>query len=263
MRKKIIKKSLALILGSLMLLPSISSANEEKLVEVVFTEMEKEAMWAKGFDYRKDLGGEIDPVFYTNETNPPLTRYEMEQINEWCRQVYHASLASQQKTQTQKALYLSIYLRSFIPYDMTYEITKDLEDVMRSSHLRAIPYYGSATCKGFAVTLVRLLDIAGIESYVAMGSKDHEGHAMVRAYLDGKWKTIEATPWMEPFNFYEHLNNKKFLNDSVFVKNIKYVNSYKDLQIYPSFKTTKDFYVLTNKKLENYLAKNNFIIYDY
>lgn len=262
MRNKIITKSLALLLGSVMLLPSISSANNGKLVEAIFTDMEKQAMSAKGFDYQKDLG-RVDSLNYQYDINPPITRYEMEQINDWCRQVYHVSYADKQSTEKQKALYLAIYLRSCFRYDTTYKNTGDYNALVRSAHLRALPYTGKATCKGFSLALVRLLDFIGIESYVVDASKDHEGHAMVRAYLDGHWTTIETTPGIEPFNFYEYLYDKQFINSSIFVSNITYVNSYKDLQIYPAFETTANYYVLTNKNLEKYLAKNNFIIYDY
>lgn len=242
-----------------MLAPQTSYAQPLIDMEDIFTDIEKAVMEAKGFNWRTDLGGDIDP-FYIRENFAPITKEEMIQIDNWCEDVINKSGASRQKTQRDKAIMLTIYLKSFFPYNVNAFSSQYNYD--KSTQLRAIPYLGTATCSGYAKILVRLLDVAGIESYVAQGKHKGSHHDTVRAYLDGKWISIEATGHEQTYNYYNHLGDKRYLESVVFPQinhDIAYVYKFDDInKAYGC-----DYNIYVRKDIENFLSKNNFNIYGY
>lgn len=94
-----------------------------------------------------------------------------------------------QSTQLGKAAALNAYLKNTFPY------ANDGSDHYQMSSIFSLTEYGKGKCAGFAMTLARALNTLGIDAYFAKASlRSTEDHAVVRAFLDGRWYTIEATP---------------------------------------------------------------------
>lgn len=261
---KIKKILFGLTLIGTLLAPKMSYASTEPLIDIdtIFTDLEKKIMLRKGFDWRTDLGGYIDPV-YIDETDPPITKEEMATIDDWCRKVIEVSGASKAYSQREKAMLLSMYLKTMFPGNAG-------EYIPEASQIRSIPYRGKAQCAGFSRILVRLLDVSGIESYVALCRLNNGEHAVVRAFLDGKWETIETTGHIKTYNYYQHKNNMSEIEGDFFPEkktSITYFVGVIPYQHSPVKEFKKDmgteYNIFIEKDIEDYLSNNNFNIYGY
>lgn len=268
------KKVIIGLLSMSMLMPTVANAsakkNEVELTkdmmsyveyELVRTDrssnynphyrIEKLVAEAKGFAYNPDNDSIID---FHSKTKEPINEAELKEIDEWAKWVYEESGASKQKSETNKALYLAAYLKTVYPYDdQSYETF----DYKKASQIRSIPYNEKAMCIGFSYALVRLLDVIGIESYETSAVKDGDTHSVVRAYLDNRWQTIEASGGDANYNYFNDLKrgNTKY----ILPRSVEYVHNYWDI-----FKNSKSRYVVyVNKDIENYLENNNLKIFGY
>lgn len=261
MKKKIPLIGLAL---SLILLP-ISSSKAEIVIDdatteserntlidmdSIFTDLEKKIMARKGFSYITDLGGYVNPV-YISEDNPPITKAEMDAIDNWCKEVLTLTGADKTKTQKEKARILATYLKNSYPYD--YKSDGSIEFNNKSSQIRSVPMYGIAQCAGFSKILVRLLDNANIESYVPFTRAFSDWHAVVRAYLDGKWVTIETT--------IGHITFPEEEDRVAYISGVIPYGHGPSADFYKSYGTNYNIFIETD--IEDYLSKNNFNIYGY
>lgn len=267
---KIKKILFGLTLIGTLLAPKMSYASTEPLIDMdtIFTDLEKKIMNRKGFDWRVDLGGYIDPV-YINETDPPITEQEMKNIDDWCKKVIKVSGAAKAKTQKEKAMLLSMYLKTMYPYDVAGN-TNIIKYIPEASQIRSIPYRGKAQCAGFSRILVRLLDVSGIESYVPFCRLNNTSHAVVRAFLDGKWETIETTGHFTTYNYYQHRNNMSEIEGDFFPEQRTPITYFIGTIPYPygpeddfNEDNGTEYNVFVEKDIEDYLSKNNFNIYGY
>ena len=257
------------------LIPSVASAEitvddavssgqvKEKLVNVEFTHEELKVMNAKGFDPRYDLG---DDYNYSND-HIPINKDTMKQINDWAKLAYRVSGAAKVKGERNKARLMAAYLTTFYPYDLASISSGDYDTMWKVSSLTAIPFRAKAACMGFSHMLVRMLDVIGIESYQTMACmKDPDGtnpgyHSVVRAYLDGRWTTVETTGTIGPNQLYQDVIRGMNMDEAIF-PNAYYVGSESELYKIAG-RTNYRYEVVVDKEIEDYLKNNNFIIYGY
>lgn len=218
------------------------------------TEIENEIIMQKGFVYDGMKDGFRD--LYTHYSEPLLEDEEMLAVNKWAKDVAKKSGAIKQKTDLGKAKYAAAFIKSNYPYGAIDE------SVGNDSAVGALYKHGRATCGGFSYAFIRVLDVMGIESYKANSRKDGVSHAVTRAYLDGKWKTLEPTGYEKSYDLHKDLISGRDIDNFIIIpaKAINYV--YSNDELWDNNYRTK-YVVHIDKDIEDYLSKNNFKIYGY
>lgn len=227
----------------------IEEDGKYKIIEPV----EKKVLHRKGFRYDSQLDRFVD-VNYVSDII--LTDIEMEAVNDWAAGVYELSGAAYQNTDKAKARNIATYLKSAFLYDRD---TRDSDNFNVASQIRSLPFRGRAMCKGFTLALVRVLDVAGIESYAASCTSGGVFHSVVRAYLDGQWTTIEATGYGEHYNLMDDMINGKDIEEDVFPTDQTFLKPGSDLK--QDYGTK--YNIAIDQEIEDFLANNDFVIYGY
>lgn len=212
--------------------------------------IEKDILVAKGFRHGGSKGllkNYYDPKY------EDITPENMAEIDAWAKDVVEKSGANTKKMQKEKIKSVALYLKNEYPYDIeAIETGNTYEAAFVGTLLRK----NKAICTGYTLGLIRILDTMGIESYMAF-SWTNESHAVTRAFADGKWITVEPTGYPGSFSIIDFMNKGYDVDDYVFPSSITFVNSKEELK--SPHKTR--YAVYARKDIEDFLSKNNFMVY--
>lgn len=259
-KRNLIKRLTSSIILSTLLLPNIVLAStyseinygQEILNKSSIPVIEEKILNAKGFKV-SDSDGTIVNYFY--KRNRDVSKEDIQKIDAWGRDVIEKSGANKKKTQKEKAKFITAYLKTRYLYDVDAVLNSDLWESAQTGTLAS---KGTAICTGSALGLVRVLDLMEIESYMAYSYKGGS-HAVVRAYLDGTWTTIEPTSYEKKFNLLDYIKKDSRYDINVFPEDITYVVSREELR--PGYQTK--YVVCIEKDIEDFLSENNFKFYGY